>query len=156
MRVSKEARLKKLQEKKQSIDAQIKRIESDHHRELRKLQDKRERLIGKAVYALVESGEWEQWRLLDMMHKFLKRPADRALFDLVSLPGDFETQPLNQEEKTTASPSTASSVKGKRKPPRRTPATERGVSEQQQPEPKTALRLPVPEGKESLLDEFNL
>jgi hypothetical protein len=156
MRLTKEAKLKKLQEKKQLLDDQIRQMEADHHRELRKVQDKRERLIGKAIYALIESGGWQQQQLLIMMDKFLKRPSDRALFELVPLdnPQDGKGQekpspegqkPLNNSLGT--SPTTPEKV-----PPALVEETSKVLSSKVNP----ASRLPVPDDKQNLLDEFNL
>ena len=51
-----EARLQSLQEKRDAVAAEIKKIQVEKARELRKRQRQREALVGKAVYQLVADG----------------------------------------------------------------------------------------------------
>ncbi|ELX10703.1 hypothetical protein Jab_2c28030 [Janthinobacterium sp. HH01] len=78
-----ETRLKKLKAQRQQIEAR-KRTEDSKRK--RTEDTRRKILIGAAILAKVERGEWPQARLLAMMDKVLTRPDDRALFDLRSPP----------------------------------------------------------------------
>ena len=74
-----EAKLKKEKAKKQQIEARKRAAESKAKRS----QDTRRKiLVGAAILAKVERGEWPQDKLLALMDVSLARPDDRALFDL--------------------------------------------------------------------------
>lgn len=74
-----EAKLKKEKAKKQQIEARKRVAESKAKRS----QDTRRKiLVGAAILAKVERGEWPQDKLLALMDVSLARPDDRALFDL--------------------------------------------------------------------------
>lgn len=78
-----ETRLKKLKAQRQQIEARKRTEESKRKR----TEDTRRKiLIGAAILAKVERGEWPRTRLLAMMDKALTRPDDRALFDLRAAP----------------------------------------------------------------------
>ena len=74
-----EAKLKKEKAKKQQIEARKRVAESKAKRS----QDTRRKiLVGAAILAKVDRGEWPQDKLLALMDVSLARPDDRALFDL--------------------------------------------------------------------------
>ena len=77
-----EAKLKKEKAKKQQIEARKRVAESKAKRS----QDTRRKiLVGAAILAKVERGEWPQDKLLALMDVSLTRPDDRALFDLPAI-----------------------------------------------------------------------
>jgi hypothetical protein len=72
-------KLKQLTAQKQQIEARKRTAESKRKR----TEDTRRKiLIGAAILAKVDRGEWPRSRLLAMMNLTLTRPDDRALFDL--------------------------------------------------------------------------
>ena len=74
-----EARLKQAKARKQQLEAQKRAAESKRQR----ADDTRRKiLVGAAILAKVDRGEWPKSRLLDMMGQTLTRPDDRALFGL--------------------------------------------------------------------------
>ena len=75
-----EAKLKQEKAKKQQLEARKRAAES----KAKRAQDTRRKiLVGAAVLAKVERGEWpQQDKLLVLMDASLTRPDDRALFDL--------------------------------------------------------------------------
>lgn len=74
-----ETRLKKLKAQRQQIEAR-KRTEDSKRK--RTVDTRRKILIGAAILAKVERGEWTEERLMAMLDKALTRPDDRALFNL--------------------------------------------------------------------------
>ena len=76
-----EARLKQAKARKQQLEAQKRAAESKKQRS----DDTRKKiLVGAAILAKVDRGEWPRSRLLEMMGQTLTRPDDRALFGLDS------------------------------------------------------------------------
>ena len=74
-----ETKLKQEKAKKQQIEARKRAAESKAKRS----QDTRRKiLVGAAILAKVERGEWPQDKLLAMLDVSLTRADDRALFDL--------------------------------------------------------------------------
>ena len=74
-----EDKLKQEKAKKQKIDARLRTAESKRKR----ADDTRRKiLVGAAILAKVERGEWPQEKLLAMLDAALTRADDRALFDL--------------------------------------------------------------------------
>ena len=74
-----EAKLKQEKAKKQQLEARKRAAES----KAKRAQDTRRKiLVGAAILAKVERGEWPQDKLLALMDVSLARPDDRALFDL--------------------------------------------------------------------------
>jgi hypothetical protein len=72
-------KLKQLTAQKQQLEA---RKRTEETKRKRNDDTRRKILIGAAILAKVERGEWPQARLLDMLNLTLTRPDDRALFDL--------------------------------------------------------------------------
>ena len=74
-----EAKLKQEKAKKQQLEARKRAAESKAKRG----QDTRRKiLVGAAILAKVERGEWPQDKLLALLDASLTRADDRALFDL--------------------------------------------------------------------------
>ena len=74
-----EAKLKQAKAKKQQIEARKRALET---KEERAKDTRRKILVGAAILAKVERGEWPRDKLLTMLDAALIRPADRDLFDL--------------------------------------------------------------------------
>ncbi|WP_426178404.1 mobilization protein [Massilia sp. TWR1-2-2] len=71
--------LQQLTAQKQQLEA---RKRTEESKRKRTDDTRRKILVGAAILAKVERGEWPQARLLDMLNSTLTRPDDRALFDL--------------------------------------------------------------------------
>lgn len=76
-----EAKLKQEKAKKQLIEARKRAAES---KKKRSEDTRRKILVGAAILAKVERGEWPEARLLEMMAQTLTRADDRALFGLAA------------------------------------------------------------------------
>lgn len=74
-----EAKLKQAKAKKQQIEARKRALET---KEERAKDTRRKILVGAAILAKVERGEWPKEKLLSMLDNSLTRPDDRSLFDL--------------------------------------------------------------------------
>jgi len=74
-----EKRLKQAKARKQQIEARKRAMGSKKNRAN---DTRRKILVGSAILAKVDRGEWPKARLLDMMNQTLTRSDDRALFDL--------------------------------------------------------------------------
>jgi hypothetical protein len=82
MTLSEEEKLKKLEEKKKKVIADIRKT---RHKVAKKNRDKDTRkkiLIGSAVLEKVKKGEWPEDRVIDMIDIYLKNKNDRILFGL--------------------------------------------------------------------------
>lgn len=77
-----EAKLKQAKAKKQQIEARKRASET---KEERAKDTRRKILVGAAILAKVERGEWPNDKLLAMLDSTLVRPTDRNLFDLPEL-----------------------------------------------------------------------
>ena len=74
-----EAKLKQAKAKKQQVEARKRAADS----KIKRSQDTRRKiLVGAAILAKVERGEWPRDKLLAMLDTALVRADDRALFDL--------------------------------------------------------------------------
>lgn len=74
-----EAKLKQAKAKKQQIEARKRALET---KEERAKDTRRKILVGAAILAKVERGEWPREKLLNMLDASLTRSDDRALFSL--------------------------------------------------------------------------
>ena len=74
-----ETKLKQEKAKKQKIEALKRAAES---KAKRSIDTRRKILVGAAILAKVERGEWPQDKLLALLDASLTRADDRALFDL--------------------------------------------------------------------------
>lgn len=77
-----EAKLKQAKAKKQQIQARKKAVETKQERAK---DTRRKILVGAAILAKVERGEWPKDKLLAMLDASLSRSDDRDLFDLPSI-----------------------------------------------------------------------
>ena len=88
-----EAKLKQEKAKKQQIEARKRAVES---KKKRSDETRRKILVGAAILAKVDRGEWPQDQLLALLDASLTRADDRALFDLpaqAATPQPAEAQP---------------------------------------------------------------
>lgn len=76
------AKLQRLLEKEAQLKAQIQQAKAAERTLEKKRDTRRKILIGAAVMARVEHGEWPKDDLLAMMDGFLTRPNERDLFGL--------------------------------------------------------------------------
>jgi predicted 2-oxoglutarate/Fe(II)-dependent dioxygenase YbiX len=74
-----EEKLKQAKALKQKVEARAKAAESKQNRAA---DTRRKILVGAAILAKVERGEWPKDKMLEMMSQQLTRVDDRALFDL--------------------------------------------------------------------------
>ncbi|WP_258001226.1 hypothetical protein [Janthinobacterium sp. ROICE36] len=74
-----EEKLKLAKALKQKVEARAKAAES---KQKRAADTRRKILVGAAILAKVERGEWPKDKMLEMMSQQLTRDDDRALFDL--------------------------------------------------------------------------
>ncbi len=84
-----ERRLKQAKALKQQ---QVAREKAMERKRQRSNDTRRKILVGAVILAKVEHGEWPKERLHDLMDKALTRADDRALFGLLPIPSDAETQ----------------------------------------------------------------
>lgn len=89
-------KLQRLLEKEAQLKAQIQQAKAAERTLEKKRDTRRKILIGAAVMARVEHGEWPKADLLRMMDGFLTRPNERDLFDL-----DAEQENTNAEPVTS-------------------------------------------------------
>ena len=85
-----ETKLKQEKAKKQQIEARKRAAES---KAKRSIDTRRKILVGAAILAKVERGEWPQDKLLAMLDASLTRADDRALFDLPAPQPEQPTAP---------------------------------------------------------------
>ena len=138
-------KLEKLLEKEAQLKAQIQQAKAAERTLEKKKDTRRKVLIGAAVMARVERGEWLEADLKMMMDGFLSRPHERALFDLDSDDSGSDRSPSDgQRESVAASRQKSSSTHAKKsKSSAATTATQ-----------KKKVRLP--ESVDDLVREFNL
>lgn len=72
-------KLQRLLEKEAQLKAQIQQAKAAERTLERKKDTRRKILIGAAVMARVDAGDWPMADLLSMMDGFLSRPNERAL-----------------------------------------------------------------------------
>ena len=75
-------RLEKLLKKEQQLKAQIQQAQAIERTKQKRQDTRRKFLVGAAILAQVESGEFEQENLLTILDAFLTRPSERELFGL--------------------------------------------------------------------------
>ena len=125
-----EQRLAALKEKKDSLAEQIKKIETEHSRQLRKDRQERARIIGMAILRKVEAGQWSDGYLLELVSTFIISGKERRLLGLSSKEfitsdskaniSSVQSQPPESSRQSHAiSPIDSSSGNGKRKEPDR-------------------------------------
>ena len=74
--------MRKLEEKRARINAEIQRVKAREHQAERKRETRRKILAGAMVLDRVERGELTEKLFLDDMDRFLERDRDRELFGL--------------------------------------------------------------------------
>ena len=77
-----EEKLKQAKALKQKMEARAKAAEN---KQKRAADTRRKILVGAAILAKVERGEWPKDKMLEMMGQQLTRDDDRALFDLAAI-----------------------------------------------------------------------
>lgn len=77
-----EEKLKQAKALKQKAEARVKAAES---KQKRAADTRRKILLGAAILAKVERGEWPKDKMLEMMNQQLTRADDRLLFDLPAI-----------------------------------------------------------------------
>lgn len=87
-----EEKLKQAKALKQKVEARAKAAEN---KQKRAADTRRKILVGAAILAKVERGEWPREKMLEMMNQQLTREDDRALFDL-----DLSKEKHKKEMKT--------------------------------------------------------
>ena len=85
-----EAKLKQAKARKQQFEVRKRAAESKRQRAY---DTRRKILVGAAILAKVDRGEWPKSRLLDMMGQTLTRTDDRALFGLDGKAEDAREEP---------------------------------------------------------------
>lgn len=75
-------RLKRLEEKRAQINAEIQRVRAREQKEERKRDTRRKVLVGAMILGKVDSGDWPEDRLMTAMDDYLDRDHDRELFGL--------------------------------------------------------------------------
>jgi hypothetical protein len=75
-------RLLHLSTKAAKLQEEIQRLRVLESKQELKREERRKTLVGSAVLALVERGEWSSEQLLAVLDKHLTRPRDRDLFSL--------------------------------------------------------------------------
>ena len=125
-------RLEKLLEKEAQLKAQIQQAKAVERTLEKKRDTRRKILIGAAVMARVERGEWPQQDLLKMMDGFLTRPHERVLFDL----------------NTQGEDGSAQKTKGTNKKPNQSGAAKATA------QPKKTV-MPLPQPNSNFDDEFD-
>ena len=78
-------RLKKLEEQRARINAEIQRVRAREQQQARKDDTRRKILVGSMLLQLVEDGEWPEDKLRARLDTYLVRADDRALFELPKL-----------------------------------------------------------------------
>jgi len=93
-----EQRLAELNEQQAKIERELKQrkeriVQQKRQQQAKLMNQKRKRetrqkvLIGAAILAKIEAGEWSRDNLTRLLDGYLKRDDDRALFDLPPVPG---------------------------------------------------------------------
>ena len=77
-------RLAALRKKQANIDAQIKKVESEHAQELRKEKHERARIIGMALLRKVEDGAWTEEQLLELVEPFITSGKEKRFLGIAA------------------------------------------------------------------------
>lgn len=137
------SKLERLLEKEAQLKAQIQQAKAAERTLEKKRDTRRKILIGAAVLARVQNGQWPESDLKMMMDGFLTRPHERELFGLDADDSNGKAQKAAQ--KTSSSQAEATAKNGAKKPAGSTAQKAAG---------KTAKTLP--EKPVDLDNEFNL
>ena len=139
------SKLELLLEKEAQLKAQIQLAKATERTLEKKKDTRRKILIGAAVMARVNNGEWPQHDLLMMMDGFLTRPNERELFGLETDEGEAEQPKAKQHQVRSQEP--MSTAKADAKKPADTTALKKGAAKK----PKT-----LPEPADDFADQFKL
>ncbi|MEM9805746.1 MAG: hypothetical protein AAF959_10740 [Cyanobacteria bacterium P01_D01_bin.56] len=77
-------RLADLQKKKADLDAQIKQIEQEQNKRLRREKQERARIIGMAMLRLIEQGDWSEDKLIGLVSPLIMSGKERRFLGLES------------------------------------------------------------------------
>jgi hypothetical protein len=80
--VSRDDKLKKLEERQSQLKAQIQKLRAKESTEDRKRDTRRKIVLGAVLLEMVKSGEWSDEKLRNLLDRKLTRPRDRELFSL--------------------------------------------------------------------------
>lgn len=82
-------RLRRLEERRDAINAQLQKERAKEQKEKRKKETRKKILAGAMILDKVANGAWEKEKFKNHMDRFLTKESDRALFDLLPLdPGE--------------------------------------------------------------------
>lgn len=95
-------RLEELTQRRDQITAQIQALKAREQAAERKRETRRKILLGAAILAKVQRGEWPESRMLNLLDRELTRAEDRALFGLPEKP-----TPQSESNGAVAQPDTA-------------------------------------------------
>lgn len=151
-----EKRLQTLQQKRDALDAEIKKVQTEKARDLRKRQQQREALVGKVMYKLIETrtafkaGVWSEDDLLSLMGQHLTKQRDRQLFGLEPLEQNkAENSQSSQRAKKTSNKTNTETVKNK-------PSKAQQTDSQPNATRSSKTALPTGSNQDELMNEFNL
>lgn len=88
---TREEKLKKLEDRKNQLKAQIQKLRAKESTEDRKRDTRRKIVLGAVLLEMVKSGDWSEEKLHNLLEKKLTRPRDRELFGL-SLESNLSVQ----------------------------------------------------------------
>jgi hypothetical protein len=83
---TREDKLKKLEERKNQLKAQIQKLRAKESTEDRKRDTRRKIVLGAVLLEMVKSGDWSEEKLHNLLERKLTRPRDRELFGLTLEP----------------------------------------------------------------------
>lgn len=106
--------LQKIREQRAKLLEAAKQKRAQEKRLERQQNARRRDLLGGMMLSLMESGEWPKERILARLDTYLKRDADRALFDLPPHPP--QEAPPRDTGTEQSGPSTASEGKSQGEP----------------------------------------
>jgi len=153
-----EKRLDKLREQQTKIHEEIKKIETEKKHEFRKIQKKKEALIGAMLMEMMDKGHpitiGSKSDLLALLNGFLVRKIDRTLFGLdvetVTTPANDSSPPAKTDEpKTNSSSQDEIDLAENKDSNGKTPEKEKTGRT-------SSKRLPVTKKQDELADQFNL
>ncbi len=151
-----EKRLQTLQQKRDAIDTEIKQIQAAKNRELRKRQQRREALVGKVIYQLIEDeipfsgGPWSEGDLLALIAKYVKKQGDRQLFGLEPLEPNNTQKSKSTKRAKNSSRKTAVSTRQQKAIENSKTGSKAKATKQVKP------ALPTGDSQDELMSEFNL
>jgi len=93
-------KLKKLQQKKEQIDARIKLIEAREKSKAKKDDTRRKILIGAMIMEQMEKSDESKKKVLSSLSGFLTRPLDRKLFGLPDTKKNEKPMPEKKPDAT--------------------------------------------------------